>query len=248
MTNTSPRTIAGVRYGKSYEHVLTKEFLEENYIQKNISPYKIAKIVGCSPRTVYTYLDYYQIERIDRMATKQLQSGQRFNCLTTIEVIGKTKNGTHKWLCKCDCGNTTEVPTSALKNGSIKSCGCQQHPTGQNSHNYKGYCDITGKRMSEIRYRAKTKGMDYDLDAEFLWKLYAQQNKRCILSGLPLVLNKNASLDRIDSSGGYTKDNVQWVHVVVNKMKIDLKQEEFIAMAKTIAKHNGGLSNDDADI
>ena len=29
-----------------------------------------------------------------------------------------------RWVCQCECGNTTTVVTSKLKNGLTKSCGC----------------------------------------------------------------------------------------------------------------------------
>lgn len=47
-----------------------------------------------------------------------------------------------------------------------------------------------------------------------------------------------ASLDRIDSSKPYVKDNVQWVHKVVNNMKWDFDQNEFIEWCKIIASNN----------
>lgn len=46
-------------------------------------------------------------------------SGQKFERLTAIEYVG---NG--KWLCKCDCGNTSVTYGAQLRNGSIRSCGC----------------------------------------------------------------------------------------------------------------------------
>ena len=53
--------------------------------------------------------------------------GQRFGLL---QVIQRAENVVYKgipyvaWKCKCDCGNTTIVISSNLKNGSTKSCGC----------------------------------------------------------------------------------------------------------------------------
>ena len=39
-------------------------------------------------------------------------TGQRFGRLTVIRKYGIDKhNGNVTWLCKCDCGKTTELPT-----------------------------------------------------------------------------------------------------------------------------------------
>ncbi len=61
---------------------------------------------------------------------------------------------------------------------------------------------------------AKKKRLDFDLDAEFIESLHAQQDGRCYWLGVKLqpsleVRNPlQPSIDRIDCSKGYTKDNV----------------------------------------
>ena len=50
-------------------------------------------------------------------------TGNRFGRLTALRVVGKYYDWV-VWLCKCDCGNTVEVPSNRLKNGEKKSCGC----------------------------------------------------------------------------------------------------------------------------
>lgn len=45
-----------------------------------------------------------------------------------------------------------------------------------------------------------------------------------------------ASLDRIDSSKGYTKDNVQLVAFIVNYMKNALSESEFLTICNGIVK------------
>jgi hypothetical protein len=47
-----------------------------------------------------------------------------------------------------------------------------------------------------------------------------------------------ASLDRIDSSRGYTLDNIQWVHKDLNKMKTNYPNDYFIKMCKYVANNN----------
>lgn len=40
--------------------------------------------------------------------------------------------------------------------------------------------------------------------------------------------NENVSIDRIDSSRGYTEDNVQFISFIANILKKDMSEEEFL--------------------
>jgi len=74
-----------------------------------------------------------------------------------------------------------------------------------------------------------------DLDEEYLHDLWGSQNGRCAISGIPLLKRtfntkkapNIASLDRIDSSVGYMKGNVQFVAYSLNLAKQDFSAEEF---------------------
>ena len=69
----------------------------------------------------------YRLERnLEAMELKL--EGLTFGRLLVIKQVEKHplpsgKNLT-KWLCKCECGNTTEVIGRDLKSGNTKSCGC----------------------------------------------------------------------------------------------------------------------------
>ena len=80
--------------------------------------------------------------------------------------------------------------------------------------------------------RAKRKGHDFDIDVEYLQELFEQQNGKCAYTKVDLTQSKskiiNMSIDRIDNSKGYTKGNVVWVSSIVNSMKNDLTEDEFI--------------------
>lgn len=52
-------------------------------------------------------------------------------------------------------------------------------------------------------------------------------------------VNTNLSIDRINSSKGYTKDNVQLVTMAANQMKNDLTLDELIVMCSNIIKTVG---------
>ena len=56
-------------------------------------------------------------------------ANQKFGMLTVISkaeyyITPGTGKKYVQWNCRCDCGNETIVTASALKQGSIKSCGC----------------------------------------------------------------------------------------------------------------------------
>ena len=52
-------------------------------------------------------------------------TGQTFGRLTVIERTDhKTKSRKTRWLCRCSCGNMTEVDAGYLKGGQTRSCGC----------------------------------------------------------------------------------------------------------------------------
>lgn len=86
-----------------------------------------------------------------------------------------------------------------------------------------------------------------------IWQLFLQQGRKCTLTGMPLTLNsrgpapdatggrlvsaRTASLDRIDSSKGYTLDNIQWVHKDVNRMKMELPESRFVELCTLVAEH-----------
>lgn len=167
-----------------------------------------------------------------------------FNHLTAIKCIDK-KHGKAVWLCKCKCGNTTSVVGTKLTSGEIQSCGCLKHTSGKHSKRYRGCGDLSGYTWSSIKSCARTRDIKFDITIEYAWELFQQQNAKCAISGLDIVLcdrrhgyEITASLDRIDSQQGYIKGNVQWVHKHVNKIKQDFNEEYFEFLCTKIYEHN----------
>lgn len=72
------------------------------------------------------------------MAKKIDITGQKFNSLTAIEIVGKNKHGSYLWLCKCDCGNLHTATYSYLRRGEVKSCGCLIHKKSKEVHTKHG--------------------------------------------------------------------------------------------------------------
>jgi hypothetical protein len=65
--------------------------------------------------------------------SKKDRTGQRFGRLTVIEDVGR-KLGSVLWRCRCDCGKTIDVRSSALVSGAAKTCATY----GECHHKWKG--------------------------------------------------------------------------------------------------------------
>lgn len=83
-------------------------------------------------------------------------TGKRFGRLVVLEEAERNKSGDIMWLCKCDCGNTTIVRGSSLKNGDTKSCGClakeKQYEVHKKYNNYFVSGDIVYCKCSNGKY------------------------------------------------------------------------------------------------
>jgi len=53
--------------------------------------------------------------------------GKVFGLLTVLEKASKRDNGEVIWSCHCECGRIKPVRGTLLREGRIKSCGCNQH-------------------------------------------------------------------------------------------------------------------------
>lgn len=71
-----------------------------------------------------------QREKTSKSNTADL-TGKKFGKLTAVERVGTAKNRKAVWLCKCECGNTTEVQSDKLIGGETTSCGCARSSAGK---------------------------------------------------------------------------------------------------------------------
>lgn len=171
--------------------------------------------------------------------------GKKFGRLTVICKI-ESRNGRRYWECKCDCGKIIQISGFRLVRHITRSCGCYKHDETI-KRQWKGHGEISGSLWKRILNQAKSRGLSVEITIEDAWNLFLSQERRCKLTRLPLVFSTGyikadgtASLDRIDSSIGYTKNNIQWVHKDVNQMKMDLAQDYFIDLCRRIVEINDG--------
>lgn len=167
---------------------------------------------------------------------------QTFHLLEVIERdYGRTnRRGQAYWRCRCECGNETSTTTIRLTSGETKSCGCLKYRKGQSHPGYTGCGELDGNFWNRIQLSAKMRGHELSLTVDEAWGIFQRQIGLCALTGMALSMDRKgrtASLDRIDSSKGYTPDNVQWVHKDINMMKRAHSTERFVELCKAVVKH-----------
>ena len=113
----------------------------------------------------------------------------------------------------------------------------------QEGRNWKGYKDMPYLYFGQLKRSAKKRGIEFRIKIEDIWDRLEKQGRKCALTGLSLLLNSNgrlydgnASLDRIDSTKGYTVDNIQWVHKRINQMKMDMTEVEFLEFCRLVVE------------
>lgn len=101
--------------------------------------------------------------------------------------------------------------------------------------------------ITQSKYRSKSFNRSHDINREFLKNLYFEQQGCCALSGIHMTIIgkrgsddywRSISIDRKDSSKGYTKDNVQLVCTGVNYMKKDMSDELFVTFCRNVVEHS----------
>ncbi len=220
--------------------VLTKDYLAEHYLNQKKSMQYIARENNVSYTTVNYYLTKYKIPKRTNGEHRIVDiTDKRYGKWKVVgEINLEMKNGRGwkkpRWKCVCECGTVKYVMYQSLVNGFSKQC----RKCGYKSMRSKD--NILQTHWSKYVRGAKTRNLDFDITREEAFNMLVQQNYECALSGLRICLPASAvdyanskytaSLDRIDSAKGYHKDNVQWVHKMVNFMKNRLDNITFWAI------------------
>jgi len=107
---------------------------------------------------------------------------------------------------------------------------------------------LKSKKLNPVKYtanqmrsssfkRAKALGLDFDITSDFIYSICKEE---CPILGVKLKYGggdkakNSASLDRIDSFKGYTKDNVMVISSLANTMKSNATKDELLKFGQWV--------------
>lgn len=168
--------------------------------------------------------------------------GDKFGKLTVIENSRTRIKNSYYYKVRCECGNERWMPASQIMD-STEYQSCRRCANGKTVSNFRE------SFINRLRGNAILRNKEFaeDVTPEYLYDLLELQDFKCALTGDNLLPEDGSldhvrkdlplSLDRIDSSKGYIRGNLQWVTKRVNWMKGDMSTEELFEMCNKILNH-----------
>ena len=164
-------------------------------------------------------------------------TGKRFNNLVVVKRAENAKGGVAVWECICDCGNTTFVRGSNLKNGSVKSCGCRRktvkHTLTHNMSNTRLYREWAGmkRRCYTKSIKAYKNYGERGIEVCEAWKDSFEAFCEWALAN---GYSDDLTIERIDTNGNYCPENCTW---------IPLNQQQRNRRTSYFIEYNGQIKN-----
>lgn len=173
--------------------------------------------------------------------------------------------------CDC-CGKEAQKPLSEYNrnirlgrhNFCSRTCACiynnkhtQKKLTDKMKTHLQNICGNRHDEFSEFRYilrNVRKRFKNVDIDLQYLKDLWNEQNGICPYTGIHMMLptyNHNcdyftvASLDRIDSSKGYVKGNIQYVVLPINFLKSTMSDLAVKRFLKQISSYTSAFTEDE---
>jgi len=147
-------------------------------------------------------------------------AGLKFGKILVLEgdTGARSTGGYVLWKGQCDCGTVRMFYSTTLKNGKVKSCGCQAYATNSLKETTHGLSRGSGNSIYLIWQGIKNRCLNKN---SFAYKDYGGRGIKVCERWLNSFENfyddmiegyaKGLTLERIDVNGNYEKLNCKWI-------------------------------------
>ena len=168
--------------------------------------------------------------------TKALELiGKRFGRLLVLSRDANSKQGFSRWLCKCDCGNSTVVTGTCLTQLKTKSCGCLQPEAAREKSFIHGGTVGREKKKTYSSFRGMKERCFNPKNSHFKYyggrgitvcDRWLEKEGRGFLNFLEDMGERpdELTLDRKDHNGNYNPDNCVWSSISSQNFNIGIKK------------------------
>ena len=165
--------------------------------------------------------------------------GDKFKEWTVLDIRRNSRNAL-EYFCECSCGNRRWFEKAELINPNrsfaCHSCAGKTRKEAVTLRNGR-VGELTLTRYNKLKKSAIKRGYSFEVSIDFLWNLFLNQRHICAITGDYIKSLSKASLDRIDSSKGYTEDNVQWVTYQANVSKHTMSMDSLYEFCRKVLNH-----------
>lgn len=229
---------------------LTKELLQTEVEENGLNGRQIAEKYGIPHHTVLRRCYDHGID-VSRKDIRKMISREKFHDMYVVKQMSFSE-------ILNEYGTVYNKTLSDL----AKSWGYDVHSSRMTRKKKKSYITrrkhqhLYGSIMSSLIEGSRRRGraIKVDITLDDIWDKFMEQNGKCALSGVDITFPRTdkdrksklhrASVDRIDSSKDYTKDNIQIVLKELNVMKLNHSQEKFIELCNLVSEYQKVKTND----
>lgn len=243
-------------YGDGYQ-TYCKECVKYNNAQKSESfkdvdlknTSKSCKNVDCScdnPQSLTEFDKHvnYEFGRNDICKTCRQVERSKLN-------YPRQESGTKFCTGHSDFCDVSKFHSDKFNTDGLHSC-CIKCQNQRKCTSYSKYPCAISLILKDARNNAKKRNIKFSIKFEDIDELYLKQDGKCAMTGIQMtysymkvrqeddhhIINPtNMSIDRIHNSGGYTKNNIQLVCAVVNRIKHDMNPFELMFFVTTVGNH-----------
>lgn len=173
-------------------------------------------------------------------------SGDVYGTLTLVEEVhGIGRKYDKYWRVVCDCGRERTVSQHNIRSGNTTSCGYEPCADRYSTRRLPPGQVAATSIYTNYQRKAQKYGHEFSLTRDEFMAVTSQNCTYCGSEPMNCTKDRNGDgvfiyngMDRVDSSRGYSFDNVVPCCVICNRAKSNLTLDQFFNWIERLTNHH----------